>query len=66
MANNVKQRCVMVPTLFSVHLSAKLEVGVVGVPESANILKTERSEKIVCEMLFADDKILVAHDAVGM
>ena len=79
--NGVKQGCVLVPTLFSLYLSAILEVafddsfdGVsIQTRHNADLFnvshtkaRTKTSQNIVREMLFADDSALVAHDAESM
>ena len=79
--NGVKQGCVLAPTLFSLYLSAMLEVafddsldGVcIQTRQNADLFnvahfkaKTKTSQKIVREMLYADDSALVAHDAESM
>ena len=79
--NGVKQGCVLAPTLFSLNLSTMLEVpfddSLNGVSiqtrynaELFNVAhfkaKTKTSQKIVREMLFADDSAMVAHDAESM
>ena len=79
--NGVKQGCVLVPTLFSLYLSAILEVAFndsfdgVSIQTRHNVdifnvshikARTKTSQKIVREMLFADDSALVAHDAESM
>jgi len=76
--NGVKQGCVLAPTLFSLYLSAMLEVAFKDSSDGVSIqtrqnadlvniahfkAKTKTSQKIVREMLFADDSALVAHDA---
>ena len=79
--NGVKQGCVLAPTLFSLYLSAMLEVafddsldGVcIQTQQNADLFnvahfkaKTKTSQKIVREMLYADDSALVALDAESM
>ena len=77
--NGVKQGCVFAPTLFSLYLSAMLEVAFddsldgIQTRHNADLFnvahfkaRTRTSQKIVREMLFADDSALVAHDAESM
>jgi len=79
--NGVKQGCVLAPTLFSLYLTAMLEVAFDGAREGVYIqtrhnadlfnvshfkAKTKTSQKIVRDMLFADDSALVTHDARSM
>ena len=79
--NGVKQGCVLAPTLFSLYLSAMLEVAFADVREGVYIqtrqnadlfnvyhfkVKTKASQIIVRDMLFADERALVAHDARAM
>jgi len=79
--NGVKQGCVLAPTLFSLYLLAMLEVAFKDSSDGVFIqtrqiadlfniahlkAKTKTSQKIVREMLFADDSALVAHDAQGI
>ena len=76
--NGVKQGCVLASTLFSLYLSAVLEIAfddsLDGVSSQTrhntdlfNVAhfkaRTKTSQKIVKEMLFADSSALVAHDA---
>ena len=76
--NGVKQGCVLAPTLFSLYLSAMLEVAFDDSLDDVSIqtrhnadlfnvahfkARTKTSQKIVKEMLFADSSALVAHDA---
>jgi hypothetical protein len=80
-SNGVKQGCVLAPTLFSLYLSAMLEIafknsgdGVcIQTRHNADLFnvahfkaKRKTSQIIVREMLFADDCALVAHDADSM
>jgi len=80
-SNGVKQGCVLAPTLFSLYLSAMLEVAFEDSSDGVFIqsrhdadlfnishfkAKTKTCQKIVREMLFADDSALVAHDAETM
>jgi len=80
-SSGVKQGCVLAPTLFSLYLSAMLEVAFTGANEGVYIqtrhdadlfkvsqfqAKTKTSQKIVREMLFADDSALVAHEEESM
>jgi len=79
--NGVKQGCVLAPTLFSLYLSTMLEFAFKDSSDGVSIqtrqnadlfniahfkAKTKTSQKIVREMLFADDSALVAHDAQGI
>jgi len=76
--NGGKQGCVLAPTLFSLYLSTMLEIafedssdGVfIQTRQNADLFniahfkaKTKTSQKIVREMLFADDSAMVAHEA---
>lgn len=75
--NGMKQGCVFAPTLFSLYLSATLEVASAGTKESVYIqtrheadlfnvahfkAKTKIAQMTVSEMLFANDSTLVPHD----
>lgn len=77
-STGVKQGCVLAPTLFSIYLSAMLEVafrefdrGVyIQTRHSADLFnvshfkaKTRTTKHLVREMLYADDSALVAHSA---
>ena len=79
--NGVKQGCVLAPTLFSLYLTAMLEVAFKDVHEGIYIQtrlgadlfnvthfksKTRTTKHLVREMLFADDSALVAHSAADM
>ena len=79
--NGVKQGCVLAPTLFSLYLTAMLEVAFKNVNEGIYIQtrhgadffdvaqfksKTRTTKHLVREMLFADDSALVAHCAADM
>jgi len=79
--NGVKQGCVLAPALFSLYLSAMLEVAFKDVREGVYIQtrpnadlfklsqfksKTRTTKCLVREMLFADDSALVAHSAEDM
>ncbi len=76
--NGVKQGCVLAPTLFSLYLTAMLEVAFKDSQEGIFIqtrhradlfklshfkAKTRTTRHLVREMLFADDSALVAHSA---
>ena len=76
--NGVKQGCVLAPTLFSLYLSAMLEVAFKDVNEGVYIrtrhnadlfnvsqlrAKTLTKRNLVREMLFADDSAVVAHSS---
>ena len=76
--NGVKQGCVLAPTLFSMYLSAMLEVAFKDSREGIYIqtrhdadlfnvsqlkAKTLTKKNLVREMLFADDSAVVAHSA---
>lgn len=76
--NGVKQGCVLAPTLFSLYLSAMLEVAFNDVSEGVYIqtrhnadlfnvsqfrAKTLTKRNLVREMLFADDSAVVAHSS---
>ena len=80
-ANGVKQGCVLAPTLFSLYLTAMLEVAFKDVKEGIYIQtrhgadlfnvahfksKTRTTKYLVRELLFADDSALVAHSAAEM
>jgi len=79
--NGVKQGCVLAPTLFSIYLSAMLEVAFKDIQEGIYIQtrhtadlfnvahfksRTLTTKNLVREMLFADDSALVAHNATKM
>ena len=77
--NGVKQGCVLASTLFSLYLLAMLEIAFAldgaSIQSRHNAylfnvahfkVRTKTSQKIVREMLFADDSALVAHDADSM
>jgi hypothetical protein len=79
--NGVKQGCVLAPTLFSIYLTAMLEVAFEGVGEGIYIqtrpdadlfnvaqfrAKTKTTQSLVREMLFADDSAIVAHNVEDM
>ena len=79
--NGVKQGCVLAPTLFSLYLTAMLDVAFRNVKEGIYIQtrcgadlfnvshfksKTRTTKYLVREMLFADDSALVAHSASEM
>lgn len=77
--NRVKQCCVLVPTLFSLFLLTMLEVAFERVGEGIYILwnhhdadlfnvgniiaETRITQKVVREMLFADDGAFESHNA---
>ena len=80
-SNGVKQGCVLAPTLFSLYLSAMLEVAFKDIQEGvyiqtrkeadlfnvAHFKSTSRTTtKVVRELLFADDSALVAHTPDGI
>lgn len=75
-SNGVKQGCVLAPTLFSLYLSAMLEVAFRDSSEGVYIQTREKADlfnvaqfksknktktKLVRDLLFADDSALVAH-----
>ena len=79
--NGVKQGCVMAPTLFSIFLSAMLDVAFQGRREGVYIqsrqdadlfnvthfkARTKCTLTLVTELLFADDSALIAHSPEGM
>ena len=79
--NGVKQGCVLTPTLFSLYLTAILEVAFKNSEEGVYIqtrhnadrfkvshfkAKTRTTMHLVRELLFADDSALVAHSASEM
>ena len=77
-SNGVKQGCVLAPTLFSLYLSAMLEVAFKDSSEGVYIQTRKEADlfnvahfksrnrtttKLVRDLLFADDSALVAHDS---
>ena len=79
--NGVKQGCVLAPTLFSLYLTAMLEVAFKNSQEGMYIqtrhnadlfkvshfkAKTRTTMHLVRELLFADDSTLVAHSESEM
>ena len=79
--NGVKQGCVLAPTLFSIFLSAMLDVAFQGRREGVYIqsrqdadlfkvthfkARTKCTLTLVRELLFADDSALIAHSPEGM
>ena len=79
--NGVKQGCVLAPTLFSIMFSAMMHEAFQSYPAGVDIryrldgklfnsrrlqAKTKTSLMHVCELLFADDCALLAHDESSM
>ena len=80
-SNGVKQGCVLAPTLFSLYLSAMLEVAFRDIQEGVYIQtrkdadlfnvahfksKSKTTTNLVRDLLFADDSALVAHTPDGI
>ena len=68
----VKQRCVLAPTLFSIFFSIMLREAKENLPDGIyirfrtdgslfNLACTKTIEKLITELLFADDCALLAH-----